>query len=296
MAGGAVSLTVTVNEAEPVLPCVSIAVQVIVVVPSGNVESLAGVQLTGRAPSTLSVADAEYVKTAPVGPVASTVAFAGTVRTGGAVSLTVTVNKAEPVLPCVSIAVQVTVVVPSGNVEPLAGLQLTGRAPSTLSVADAEYVNTAPVGPVPSTVAFVGTVRTGGAVSLTVTVNEAEPVLPCVSAAVQVTVVTPIGNVEPLAGAQLTGRAPSTLSVADTKYVKTAPFGPMASIVAFAGTVMAGGVMSVTATVNEAEPRLPCVSAAVQVTVVTPIGNVEPLAGLQLTGRAPSTLSMADAK
>jgi hypothetical protein len=70
----------------------------------------------------------------------------------------------------------------------------------------------------------------------------------------------------------------------------------MASIVAFAGTVMAGGVMSVTATVNEAEPRLPCVSAAVQVTVVTPIRNVEPLAGLQLTGRAPSTLSVADAE
>jgi hypothetical protein len=47
------------------------------------------------------------------------------------------VNEAEPVLPCVSVAVQVTVVVPSENVEPLAGVQLTGRAPSTLSVADA---------------------------------------------------------------------------------------------------------------------------------------------------------------
>jgi hypothetical protein len=131
------------------------------------------------------------------------------------VSLTVTVNDAEPVLPCASVAVQVTVVTPIRNVEPLAGLQLTGRAPSTLSVADAEYVNTAPVGPVPSTVAFAGTVRTGGAVSVTVTVNDAEPVLPCVSIAVQVTVVVPSGNVEPLDGVQLTGRAPSTPSVAD---------------------------------------------------------------------------------
>jgi hypothetical protein len=83
------------------------------------------------------VADTEYVNTAPVGPVASTVAFAGTVRTGGAVSLTVTENEAEPVLPCVSVAVQVTVVVPRGKVEALAGLQLTGRAPSMLSVAEA---------------------------------------------------------------------------------------------------------------------------------------------------------------
>jgi hypothetical protein len=145
------------------------------------------------------------------------VAFAGTVRTGGAVSVTVTMNEAEPVLPCVSVAVQVTVVVPKGKVEPLAGVQLTGRAPSMLSVADAAYVKTAPVGPVASIVAFAGTVRTGGAVSLTVTVNVAEPVLPRVSAAVQVTVVVPKGKVEPLAGVQLTGRAPSTLSVADAE-------------------------------------------------------------------------------
>jgi hypothetical protein len=77
------------------------------------------------------------VKTAPAGPVASIVAFAGTVRTGGAVSLTVTVNEAEPLLPCVSVAVQVTVVVPSGNVEPLAGVQVTATTPSMLSVAEA---------------------------------------------------------------------------------------------------------------------------------------------------------------
>jgi hypothetical protein len=116
---------------------VSTAVQVTVVRPSGNVEPLAGVQLTGRAPSTLSVADAEYVKIAPAGPVASTVAFADTVTTGAVLSATVTVNEAEPVLPCVSVAVQVTVVVPSGKVEPLAGAQVTATTPSMLSVAEA---------------------------------------------------------------------------------------------------------------------------------------------------------------
>jgi hypothetical protein len=163
----------------------------------------------------LSVADAEYVNTAPAGPVASIVAFAGTVRTGGAVSVTVTVNEAEPVLPRVSVAVQVTVVALSGNVEPLGGVQLTGRAPSMLSVADAEYVNTAPAGPVASIVAFAGTVRTGGAVSLTVTVNEAEPALPCASVAAQVTVVVPSRNVAPLAGVHVTGTTPSMLSLAE---------------------------------------------------------------------------------
>jgi hypothetical protein len=68
---------------------------------------------------------------------ASIVAFAGTVMAGGALSLTVTVKEAEPVLPCVSVAVQVTVAVPSGNVEPLAGVQAIGTTPSMLSVAEA---------------------------------------------------------------------------------------------------------------------------------------------------------------
>jgi hypothetical protein len=77
------------------------------------------------------------VKTAPVGPTASIVAFAGTVMAGGAVSLTVTVNEAEPGLPCASVAVQVTVVVPRGNVEPLGGAQVTATTPSMLSVAEA---------------------------------------------------------------------------------------------------------------------------------------------------------------
>jgi hypothetical protein len=65
------------------------------------------------------------------------VALAGTVITGGVESVTVTVKEAEPVLPCASIAVQVTVVVPSGNVEPLAGVQVTDTTPSTMSVPEA---------------------------------------------------------------------------------------------------------------------------------------------------------------
>jgi hypothetical protein len=76
------------------------------------------------------------VNTAPVELVASTLAFAGTVTTGLVVSVTVTVNDADPVLPRVSVAVQVTVVAPSGNVDPLAGAQLTATVPSIVSVAD----------------------------------------------------------------------------------------------------------------------------------------------------------------
>jgi uncharacterized protein YhbP (UPF0306 family) len=130
-----VSVTVTVNEAAPLLPRVSVAVHVTVVAPTGNVAPLAGVQLTGTLPSIPSFAVAVYVKIAPVAPVASTVAWAGTVTTGPVVSVTVTVNEAAPLLPRASVAVHVTVVVPSGNVAPLAGVQVATVLPSTASLA-----------------------------------------------------------------------------------------------------------------------------------------------------------------
>ncbi|PYQ72355.1 MAG: hypothetical protein DMG01_24185 [Acidobacteria bacterium] len=65
---------------------------VTVVAPNGKVDPLAGVHVTARLPSNPSTADAVYVNVAPVGPVASTVAFGGTVITGAVVSVTVTVK------------------------------------------------------------------------------------------------------------------------------------------------------------------------------------------------------------
>src|SRR5439155_1042791 len=209
-----VSVTVTVKEAAPLLPFVSAAVQFTGVAPSGKVDALAGVHVTGRGPSTRSVAVAVKLNTAPVALVASTVAFAGTVTTGPVVSVTVTVNDAAPLLPLASVAVQWTVVGPSGKVDPLAGVQVTGRDPSTTSLAVAVKVNAAPVAAVASTVALAGTVTKGPVVSVTVTVNEAAPLLPLASAAVQLTVVAPSGNVDPLAGVQVAARGPSTTSLA----------------------------------------------------------------------------------
>ena len=74
--------------------------------------------------------------------------FAGTVTTGGVVSWTVTENDPEPVLPCTSVAVQVTVVVPTGNVLPDGGKHEGVIEPSTMSDADAANVTTAPDEPV----------------------------------------------------------------------------------------------------------------------------------------------------
>src|SRR5207247_10076879 len=129
------------------------------------------------------------------------------------------------------------------------------------------------------TVVAAGTVITGAVVSATVTVKDAVLPLPRTSVAVHVTVVAPIGNVDPLAGVQETLTAPSTRSVAVASKVKTAPGALVAWTVAFAGTVMTGAVVSVTTTVNDAAPLLPRASVAAHVTVVVPTGNVDPLTG-----------------
>ncbi len=57
-------------------------------------------------------------------------------RTFDHAAVTVTVNVSVPVLPALSVAVQVTVVLPSENTVPDALSQLAPTAPSTMSLAD----------------------------------------------------------------------------------------------------------------------------------------------------------------
>jgi hypothetical protein len=63
-------------------------------------------------------------------------------------------------------------------------------------------------------VTFVHPLNTGATLSVTVTVNVQFPVLFDVSMAEQLTVVTPLLKVEPLAGMHVTVRGPSQLSAA----------------------------------------------------------------------------------
>jgi hypothetical protein len=70
---------------------------------------------------------------------------------GAMVSRTVTSNVSLLVSPARSVAVQLTAVVPSENILPLAGTQTTGTFPSTRSAAVAVKERMAPVGPVAST-------------------------------------------------------------------------------------------------------------------------------------------------
>src|SRR6266511_3141488 len=145
--------------------------------------------------------------------------------TGLSVSRTVTVNEHVAWLPDASVAVQFTVVVPGGKVEPDGGLHTT-FTPGQLSVepgANATAADTFP-GSLPTTM-LVGQVIFGGSESLTVTVNEQLELLPAPSLAVQVTVVVPVGKNEPEAGLQTT-MTPGLLSVAVTEYVTTAEHSP----------------------------------------------------------------------
>jgi hypothetical protein len=84
--------------------------------------------------------------------------FAGTVRTGGVVSRTVMLKLLVRLWPARSVAEHATVVVPSGNVEPDAGKQVTGSVPSKASAAEAAKVTTAPLPDVASAIVGPGTV------------------------------------------------------------------------------------------------------------------------------------------
>jgi hypothetical protein len=76
----------------------------------------------------------------------------GTVSTGGVVSTTVMPNDVEPVLLELSVAEQVTTVIPSGKVVPAAGVQIGVSDPDTMSSVVAMNSATAPAALVASKV------------------------------------------------------------------------------------------------------------------------------------------------
>ena len=101
------------------LPQLSLAVQVTVVVPTGKVLPLGGLHTicgVEQPPVTLGA----KVTTAPAGLVACRTMLDGQVIVNCGYTVTVKLQLVE--LPHVSLAVQVTVVVPMGNVLPLGGL------------------------------------------------------------------------------------------------------------------------------------------------------------------------------
>src|SRR4051794_26566733 len=210
------------------------------------------------------------------------------------VSTTFTRNVWFAALPALSLAVQCTVVAPTGSTSPEVASHDTGAGPLTRSVAVTANETVAPPGRVASAVTAAGTVITGAVVSTTVAVNDdAGDTLPWWSLAVQLTVVLPRANVEPDGGVHTTVGLASTASVPEAANETRAPDGPVASVVTLAGTTSAGAVRSATVTVKPDVAVLPWASVAVQVTVVAPRGINEPDTGVHFTATGPSTRSEA---
>jgi len=119
-----------------VLPDLSVAVQVTVIVPTGNIEPEGGLQLTVT-PGQLSVAAGAVKLTAVLvakGHEACAVTVIGFPQpfgnTGGVLSVTVTLNvQLGP-----AVVVQVTVVMPTGKNDPEGGLQVTVPQPPPVVV------------------------------------------------------------------------------------------------------------------------------------------------------------------
>jgi hypothetical protein len=224
-------------------------------------------------------------------PIHVSTKFGGQTIVGGSQSFTVTVNVQLDVLPEASVAVTVTVEVPTGKAEPEAGLATTLK-PAQLSVPVATKFTTAEHWPgALHTVTLAGHCTVGFSQSFTVTVKEHCWLLPEASVAVTTTVVVPIGKVEPEAGLATTVGAPQLSAPVAVKFTTAPQLPASAHVVTFAGHWTVGASQSVIVTVNEQVEVRPAASVATTLTVVVPSGKVEPEAGVA-TALLPEQLSV----
>jgi hypothetical protein len=181
---------------------------------------------------------------------------------GGVVSRTVATNEPEAALPASSVAVQETVVAPSGNVDPDRGAHATpdGGTGAPRSVALAWNEMLAPAGPFASTVGAAGSRSAGGVASIR-HVREAVSAFPAWSTARTSTVCVPSWRPPYETGEPHgAGAAPSSrhVTLADSDVVNvnaadgdvTTPDGPPAS-------VTAGGTVSTVHVQTAAVPGAP---------------------------------------
>lgn len=207
------------------------------------------------------------------------------VKTGDWLSMIVTLKEHVAEFPLASVAINVTSVTPTGNVEPLGKpLVCVIASPGQLSLAaGATQLTTAPQIPgVLFIVIFAGhDVNTGSSLSVTVTVNEHVATFPLISVAVYDMLVMPIGKLEPLGNPVVcVNTNPPQLSLATgAGQNTTAPHEPGVLFTAiFNGhEVNTGTWLSTTVMVNAHTVAFPLASVAVYTIFVTPIGKLEPL-------------------
>src|SRR4051812_47129326 len=172
MAGGSVSIMVTVKVQRLVLPLVSVATQVTAVAPRGKRVPEGGEQTAVAEPQLSDATRANETIWSHRPGVLLVRMFAGQVITGASRSWTMTRKAHAPVFPLGSPAVQLTVLVPFEKLLPDGGAHVTGTV-AQLSVAVTSKLPIAVHFPaVVFRVTSTGQEMTGRSASFNVTVNE----------------------------------------------------------------------------------------------------------------------------
>ena len=117
--GFLLSVTVTVKLQEEELPAASVATNVLVVVPTGNVEPLDKPLSNATLAVQLSTVTLKLAIAPQIPKSVFTLIRLGQVMTGFSLYVTVTVKLHVAVLFAASITTKVLIVVPTGNIEPL---------------------------------------------------------------------------------------------------------------------------------------------------------------------------------
>ena len=263
--GEVVSTTVMIWVAEAELPEESVAFQVTIVSPSGNT---VGASLVIVDISTWSDASANPNSVTLLSiDVASTFTSRGAMIVGKVVSIIEMIWVAEAELPEESVAVQVTIVSPSGNtsgaslvVDDISIISADSRIPIFTGLASWLIA---------SCVIDSGAIRTGEVVSTTVMIWVAEAELPEESVAVQVTIVSPSGNT---VGASLVSVVFWMSEITGNSSDMFAPPNILASSI-LSLIEISGTTESTKVILWDWDDELPEESVAVQVTIVSPSGN-----------------------
>src|ERR1051325_740591 len=220
--GPMLSTTLTGKRSLACAPERSVAVQVTSVWPRAKNEPESASHLMDGFESTGLAAVTVKLTRPPLAFSASPVTLDGTLITS-LVKSTFTSNEPPPTFSELSVAVQVTVVLPTGKSEPEAGKQLGVIAPSMSSSAVTSYFTNAPRPSVASTEKERGTFTIGLPPSNTVTAKSPVTRSPRLFEATHWTLVVPSGKSEPAAGLQSMTGFGSSPPDAKTSYLTNSP-------------------------------------------------------------------------
>ena len=192
--GASSSVTVTVKVAAVEFPWMSVAVYATVVVPTGKVSPEAASPTIESIPQLSAAVGAVQFTTALQFPASLVwvMSVGMSEITGASSSVSVTVKLEVVVLPAMSVAVNVTVVMPTANVSPLEWVLVNAAEQLSLAVGSVHVTAALQVPPAADCVMLAGVpLKVGAMLSCTVTVKVTVAVLLLTSVAEKTTSLSP---------------------------------------------------------------------------------------------------------